>query len=297
MNRLASSSKGLGILATGAFGSLYAIGSLQVWPLRGLRSFLKEKLEGVQFLSLAQLYQRALACESRSKEIQKSARHNIHAIEGEDSGSDDKSSDVYATEFVWTNKNKSHVCTSLKLAAKSWQEEFKFTFDVTKCDRIFYELLKSDKIKISHVILSGDELKKWAYCKWHNSYSYATNDCLVFRRQVQSAINERRLSFPEMQIDKQPFPAGTYMLELSDKKVLTRPKVVNKAKTENIVIGDPRAADGSTKVPHREVVAQRTPDGKETLKITIQGGGGRSRGKSRRAPQFQYTPDNPAAIG
>ena len=233
----------------------------------------------MQFLSLAQLYQRALACESRSKEIQKSARHNIHAIEGEDSGSDDKSSDVYATEFVWTNKNKSHVCTSLKLAAKSWQEEIKFTFDVTKCDRIFDELLKSDKIKISHVILSGDELKKWAYCKWHNSYSYATNDCLVFRRQVQSAIYERRLSFPEMQIDKQ------------------RPKVVDKAKTENIVIGDPRAADGSTKVPHREVVAQRTPDGKETLKITIQGGGGRSRGKSRRAPQFQYTPDNPAAIG
>ena len=36
---------------------------------RGMRSFLKEKLEGVQFLSLAQLHQRASACESRSKEV------------------------------------------------------------------------------------------------------------------------------------------------------------------------------------------------------------------------------------
>jgi hypothetical protein len=27
-----------------------------------------------------------------------------------------------------------------------------------------------------------DEIKQRAYCKFHNSYSHATNDCNVFRR-------------------------------------------------------------------------------------------------------------------
>ena len=281
MNRLSSILKGLEIPAIGAF--------------QGLRSFLKQKLEGLQFLSLAQLYQRASAYESQSKEVQRSARHDINTVEGEDNGSDDESNDIYAAEFVWADKNKSHVCTSLKPAAKSRQEEFKFTFDVSKCDRIFDELLKSGKIKISHVIPSAEELKKRAYCKWHNSYSHATNDCLVFRRQVQSAVKERRLSFPEMQVDKQPFPASTYTRELSGKKVLTRPKVADKEKMENLIIGDSRKADGSDKGPHREVVIQRTPDGRETLKITIQGVGQCSGGWKRQASPAQRTPDSPAA--
>ena len=155
----------------------------------------------------------------------------------------------------------------MKPAVKSRQEEFKFTFDVSRCDRIFDELLKSGKIKITHAIPSADELKKRAYCKWHNSFSHSTNDCTVFRRQVQSAVNERQLSFPEMQVDKQPLLAGTYTLELSGKKVLTRPEVADMEKMENLVIGNPRAADG--KVPQRQVISQKTLDGGGTLKITI----------------------------
>ena len=72
----------------------------------------------------------------------------------------------------------------------------KFTFDVSKCDRIFYELLHLGHIKINHVILPLEELKRRAYCKFHNSHSHATNDCNVFRRQVQLAMNEGRLIFP-----------------------------------------------------------------------------------------------------
>jgi hypothetical protein len=64
-----------------------------------------------------------------------------------------------------------------------------FTFDVGKCDKIIDELLSIGKIKSSHVIPLIDDLKKHAYCKWYNSYSHATNDCNVFRRQIQSAIN------------------------------------------------------------------------------------------------------------
>ena len=71
----------------------------------------------------------------------------------------------------------------------------KFTFDVSKCDRIFDELLRLGHIKINHVIPPLEELKRRAYCKFHNSHSHATNDCNVFRRQVQSAMNEGRLIF------------------------------------------------------------------------------------------------------
>jgi hypothetical protein len=47
----------------------------------GLRYYLKERLEGIQFFTLAQLHQRALACESRSKETAKTIRHNVHIVE------------------------------------------------------------------------------------------------------------------------------------------------------------------------------------------------------------------------
>jgi hypothetical protein len=43
----------------------------------GLRYYLKERLEGVQFFTLAQLHQRALACESRSKELAKTVRYDV----------------------------------------------------------------------------------------------------------------------------------------------------------------------------------------------------------------------------
>ena len=59
---------------------------------------------------------------------------------------------------------------------------FKFTFDVSKCDHIFDELNKLGHIKLSHVIPPLEELKRRAYCKWHNLFSHATNNCNVFRK-------------------------------------------------------------------------------------------------------------------
>jgi hypothetical protein len=116
---------------------------------------------------------------------------------------------IYSVEFVWPSKDKSFSCTSLKPASKGRQEELKFTFDVSKCDRIFDELLKLGYIKISHTMPSFDEIKRRAYCKYHHSYSHATNDCNVFRRKIQSAINEGRLVLHEKQVEKHPFPINT----------------------------------------------------------------------------------------
>jgi hypothetical protein len=106
-------------------------------------------------------------------------------------------------------KAKSSTCSSLQPVQKNWQEEIKFTFNVAKYDRIFDELLKNGNIKLTHTIPPTEELKRRAYCKWHNYFSHAFNDCNVFRRQIQLAINEGRLAFQEIQVDTQPFPVNT----------------------------------------------------------------------------------------
>jgi hypothetical protein len=132
---------------------------------------------------------------------------------------DDKS-EVYVAEFVWPSHDKSCSCASLKLAHKGWHEELKFTFDVSNYDHIFDELLKLGHIKTSHIMPPLDEIKQHAYCKFHNCYSHATNDCNAFHRHIQLVINEGRLMLHEMQVDKRPFPINT--MELQQPKVLVR---------------------------------------------------------------------------
>jgi hypothetical protein len=125
--------------------------------------------------------------------------------------SGDESKEVYAAEFTWSSDDKANTCASLKPAHKSRQEEVKFTFNVAKCDRIFDELLKLVKIKISHTLPPPDEIKKRAYyCKFHHSYCHTTNDCNSFRRQIQSAINEVHLVL-HMQVDQNSFHVNAFM--------------------------------------------------------------------------------------
>jgi hypothetical protein len=81
-----------------------------------------------------------------------------------------------------------------------------------------FNVAKCDNIKMSHTIPLTEEMKRCAYCKWHNSFYHATNDCNIFRRQIHSAINEGRLSFQEIHIYRQHFPIN--ILDLVDKKVL-----------------------------------------------------------------------------
>ena len=117
----------------------------------------------------------------------------------------------------------------------------KFAFNITKADRIFDFLLQEGQIKLSpnHVIPSTEELKKIKYCKWHNAMSHSTNECKVFRQQLQMAIESGRIKFDNskaqkpMKIDQHPFPAN--MLDAKGKtKVLT-----SKTAEKNALV-DPR---------------------------------------------------------
>jgi hypothetical protein len=145
-----------------------------------------------------------------------------------------------AAEFVWSPSDKPSTCASLKPVPKNRHDEVKYTFDVSKCDRIFDELAKLGKIKFSHTIPSVDELKRRAYCKLHNTFSHATNDCNILRRQIQSAINEGRLVISGMQIDQNPFPMPTHVLELKNPKVLIRLNQAESTKGKNVIIGEER---------------------------------------------------------
>ncbi len=116
--------------------------------------------------------------------------------------------------------NKPFVCSNLMLTPrKDRQSEIKYSFDVAKCDKIFDYLLQEKQITLpkGYVISSPEELKRHAYCKWHDSHT--SNDCNVFRRQVQSAIEEGRLKFIEgskMKLDHDPFPMNT--IDFNDKR-------------------------------------------------------------------------------
>jgi hypothetical protein len=89
--------------------------------------------------------------------------------------SDDESGNVCVTEFACSSKDKAHTCASLKPIRRNQRDEMKFTFNVSKCDKIFDELLSIGKLSCPI-----EELKKCAYCKWHNSHSHATSDYNVF---------------------------------------------------------------------------------------------------------------------
>jgi hypothetical protein len=77
------------------------------------------------------------------------------------------------------------------------------------------------------------------------------------------------------------------MIDFEGKRVLIRPSTADKGKGKEIIIGNAREADKNNKISCRKVVAEKTPGGGETLKVTIiaSGTGGKHRqGDRRRNP-------------
>jgi hypothetical protein len=117
----------------------------------------------------------------------------------------------------------------------------RYTFDVSKCDRLFDLLLRGGVIRLTegHVIPSADILAKKTYCKWHDSYTHTTNECNYFRRQVQSVINDGRLTLRDggkMKLDTGPFLIG--MIEIEHKKILVCRDQAEMSKGKNVVISN-----------------------------------------------------------
>jgi hypothetical protein len=121
------------------------------------------------------------------------------------------------------------------------KDDLKFTFDVTKCDKLFYVLLQNKVIKLKggHVMPTAEQLAQKKYCKWHDSFSHTTNKCNYFRWQKQSALNDGRLTVGDnqrMKLDMDHFPVN--MINFEEKKVLMRTDQASTVKGKNVVISD-----------------------------------------------------------
>ena len=100
----------------------------------------------------------------------------------------------------------------------------------------------------------------------------------------------------EVNDDKASFPVHT--VDLDNVKVLIRPEQAEGAKGKNVIIGEPRPKNVNDKIRAREVMMEKTPDGKESLKITVkasrpEGQDCSSRDTSR--PAAQARPVRPVA--
>jgi hypothetical protein len=60
---------------------------------------------------------------------------------------DDEEANMCIVEWRWATQSKPLVCSSLKPASRSRQDEIHYTFNVTKCDRIFHYWLQEKQIK------------------------------------------------------------------------------------------------------------------------------------------------------
>jgi hypothetical protein len=69
-----------------------------------------------------------------------------------------------------------------------------------------------------------------------------------------------------MQVDKTPFPINT--MDLQQPKVLVRPHQAKATKEKNVVVGEAKP-DWRGKELVQEVAYEKTPDSKETFKVTV----------------------------
>jgi hypothetical protein len=149
---------------------------------------LKDRLEGQYFLDTNQVLQQAIVQENQAKEHRAYGRFKetdskvkpaMNCVREDEES--EKETEVCIAEWVDTAKGKPLECSFLK-ASPSNKEEMKFTFDVSKCDKLFDILLQNNLIKLSegHVILPLGQLGQTKYCKWHGTYSHTTNECNYF---------------------------------------------------------------------------------------------------------------------
>ncbi|BFG30709.1 hypothetical protein CerSpe_169830 [Prunus speciosa] len=159
----------------------------------------------------------------------------IHAVDVEDMDSEERDNEVFLDEvgeLAGVNLAEivvsgSHACKALSKASKDQRpttvqiSKFSrtsqkgvgtksYTFDISKAELIFDQLLKEKMIKLpnGHDIPSASELRNKTFCKWHNAWPHATNNWLVFQNVVQDLIDRKTLKFPEkatMGVDQNSF--------------------------------------------------------------------------------------------
>ncbi|CAL8087078.1 unnamed protein product [Prunus armeniaca] len=76
-----------------------------------------------------------------------------------------------------------------------------YSFDLTKVDALFDEMLLHKAIVTPHQLSKPEELNDRQYCRWHNSWNHSTNSCVVFMDVIQEGIIVGRLKLAENMVN------------------------------------------------------------------------------------------------
>ncbi|KAK1678267.1 hypothetical protein QYE76_039115 [Lolium multiflorum] len=179
----------------------------------GLAAPLKDLTFQVEYNSLAHMVQRLTSYEQRHPELyQDKFKRTIGLVDAEED--EDHVEDQEIAMAEWTRTPVPVSCKWVKQPGPPRG----FDFDLSKTEQIFDMLLKEKQLKLpeGHKIPTSQEMNGRPYCKWHHTFTHATNDCKVLRAQIQIAIESGRLIFGQfaMKVDTQPFP-GVNMVDLS----------------------------------------------------------------------------------
>nr|CAE02546.1 OSJNBb0069N01.11 [Oryza sativa Japonica Group] len=174
----------------------------------GMIALIREKFSSQDFDSLSYLAQKVTLHEQRFAEARKNFKKVNYVCPYIYGSDDDDDSEIAAAE--WVRSKKVIPCQWVKSSGK----EERYDFDITKADKIFDLLLREKHIQLLavHTIPSAEELGKRRYCKWHNFVSHSTNDCKIFRQQIQATIEGGKIKFDDskrpMKVDGNPFPVN-----------------------------------------------------------------------------------------
>ncbi|KAK1698396.1 hypothetical protein QYE76_015093 [Lolium multiflorum] len=161
----------------------------------GLSSSIKDVASQADYPSLAHMVQKLSAYEQRHPDVyQDKFKRAVVLVEAdEDEGA---AGDQEVAVAEWTRGASPVPCKWVKPQGPPKG----FDFDVTKADQMFDLLLKEKQLKVpeGHKIPTVQELNGKPYCKWHNTFTHATNDCRVWRQQIQMAIEQGRLIFNQI---------------------------------------------------------------------------------------------------
>ena len=92
------------------------------------------------------------------------------------------------------------------------------------------------------------------YCKWHNATSHDTNECKVFRQQIQMAFEQGRLKFEApkktMKIDGHPFAMN--MVDMARDEGSPQAKILTSSSAKKSGVVDPKAQIVADEVKKKE---------------------------------------------
>jgi hypothetical protein len=158
--------------------------------IAGMLPAVREKLFGMEFDNLGQLFQKLSLMSNQAYGFKKDTRFNKHhdiadiynqflekADQMEDSDDDE---DVAAAEIMWGKEPLT--------MNQRWIKQTKVTydFDVTKADKLFEFLVKEGRIKLpeGHSMLRPAGVKEKHYYGFHDRNSHSINNCRVFRMRI-----------------------------------------------------------------------------------------------------------------